>query len=204
MKQHRFRRGYRKSASKLHRAVGDALLSEDSPFRTYRVYQEYPLHKIVGSNRKILDLSNTFNTRLNALLFDWVILDLQLVIEAHGEQHYKPVDFGGEGEEKAEENFLQQIHRDKLKEELAKEAGFVYLSISYTEIDQLLTDGPSYLWKRYQAILGSNGNTSNAIDINITHNKTPENSEKRSIRLQRARDYRKTQYKKFKQMKEKS
>jgi len=107
MKSRRLSHAYRKNASRLHRAVGDALLNKESPFKNYKVYQEYPVNRI---NPDYQDGRHKF---------DWVILDLRLVIEVHGEQHFKPVDFGGEGSDKAEENWRDTQFRDTKKKRAA-------------------------------------------------------------------------------------
>ena len=66
---------YRKNASELHRAIGNILLSKEGPFSLYKIHQEYPVHKI----------NPNFKSKRHK--FDWVILDLSVVIEGHGQQH---------------------------------------------------------------------------------------------------------------------
>ena len=46
---------------------------------------------------------------------DFFIPLLNIAIECQGEQHYKPVDFAGNGEEWAKKLFEQNIKRDKIK-----------------------------------------------------------------------------------------
>jgi hypothetical protein len=55
------------------------------------------------------------------------------VIELHGEQHYKPVTFGGITREEAEENFRQQNIRDENKRKAAEEAGWIYIVFKFDE-----------------------------------------------------------------------
>ena len=45
----------------------------------------------------------------------------KLAIEYHGEQHYKPVNFGGISNKRAKENLLNSHNRDMIKEYKIKE-----------------------------------------------------------------------------------
>jgi hypothetical protein len=117
MKTRRLQTAYRSIASKLHRKVGDILRS--SPvFSGWKVYQEYPV------NRLNPDFSD------GRCKFDWVILDLKIVIECHGRQHYESVCFGGEPE-KAIAAFHRMKQRDEAKREAAIAVGFSYLVVPY-------------------------------------------------------------------------
>lgn len=135
MKESRFQEAYRSNASKLHITVGDCL-RDSSIFSGYNIYQEYPVNKINS------------DYPCAAHKFDWVIPDLFLVIECHGEQHYRGVRFGGISEEEATSNFLHQRHRDNMKMNAAVSAGWTYLTISFADIDQI---NDSYIWSVYQA-----------------------------------------------------
>jgi len=135
MKTNRLDLQYRESASKLHKKIGDILLWPGGLFATYKVYQEYPVNRI---NINYNDASHKF---------DWVVLDLRLVIEAHGAQHFKPVDFGGQGKDKTIDNWHNMKYRDHKKEQAAIEAGYTYIIISYEDINAI-TD--SYIWGMYQ------------------------------------------------------
>lgn len=120
-KDSRLRRGYRKSASALHKAVGK-ILYNDTIFKFCKVYQEYPVNRI----------SSYFDSGREK--FDWVILDpYRAVLECHGEQHYKPVRFGGMTEEEAQANYEQQVIRDQKKRKAAEKAGYAYIVIKYNE-----------------------------------------------------------------------
>ena len=141
MKSRRFASRYRQNASKLHKRVGDILQAPGSPFRNFKIYQEYPVSRVNPEYHN------------NSHKFDWVILDLYLVIEAHGEQHYNPVAFGGMDYEEATECFLQQRHRDNSKMDAAVEAGFTYIVIPYH--DYKLVDA-DYIWNLYQKCYNPN------------------------------------------------
>ena len=121
MKTNRFK-FYRENVSKLHRKVGDTLRAS-SYFNKYPIYQEYPVSKI-----------NT-NYSTNAHHFDWVVLKLNVVFEVHGEQHYKPVSFGGKmSKEETMSNFLDLTYRDKEKKKAAIEAGWTYVEIPFDAV----------------------------------------------------------------------
>lgn len=127
MKSSRFKYEYRKSASKLHRIVGDILRSSKL-FQNYQVLQEYPVCKINPNHKSGREH------------FDWVLLDLKCVIEVMGGQHYK-VAFG------CGQTGLKDIQeRDERKKQAAIDAGFVYIAIKFDEIKLVTED---YIWKLY-------------------------------------------------------
>ena len=109
------------STSNPHRLIGRILFSS-SIFSHYRILEEYPVVKV---NPLYGD---------NSHRFDWVILDLKLVIEVHGEQHYRPVRFGGVSIEEAILNYNTQQWRDNRKQRAAEDAGWVYLSIPHWDL----------------------------------------------------------------------
>ncbi len=107
-----------KNASKLHKHVGQLLVGL---FPNYEVRQEYPVSKVhVGfkSNRE---------------KFDWVVLGLNVVVEVHGEQHYRPVCFGGITGDQAKRNFRKRQEVDWDKQDAAQRAGWAYLVVKYDE-----------------------------------------------------------------------
>lgn len=135
MKNSRFQYTYRKSASKQHRQVGDILRSS-SFFKNYQIYQEYPVNRInpeYTSSREH---------------FDWVVLELKLVIEVHGIQHTVGTDFSGKlTPEETEEQFQALQMRDKDKEKAAIKAGYTYIAIPYNiEITE------QYIIEQYQKL----------------------------------------------------
>jgi hypothetical protein len=133
MKAHRFNSSYRKNSSKLHKKIGE-ILRNGKLFSGFLIYQEYPVNRVNP------------NYHSAAHMFDWVIPDLHLVIECHGEQHYQPVTFGGISKEEAEVKLVQQKKRDTEKEEAALFAGYTYIAVPYTD---LKTVDENYLWELY-------------------------------------------------------
>ena len=163
MKQRRFRRSYRQTASALHRVVGRALRFEGGPFESHKCYQEYPCNKV----------DVTFNNSRRK--FDWVVLDLKLVIECHGRQHYEDVSHFGV-------SYKDQAIIDCRKQYAAITAGFTYIVVPYYE-QGFVT--PEYLWDKYQE----------------SYNDTPPpvavkkiESEYDRQRKEKAREYRRARY----------
>ena len=128
MKSSRFNTQYRNNASNLHKAIGEVLHEEGGAFSFYKIYQEYPVQKI--------DEEYPYASHK----LDWVVLDLKLVIECHGKQHYEPSGFGEKNPHKVIDSFLDQKHRDKLKMEAVIKKGFTYLEIPYTVIGKVTSE----------------------------------------------------------------
>lgn len=110
---------YNENASKYHRAMGELL--EELNLTGLGIYQEHIVKDICPSHPNPLDR------------YDFYIPALNLVIEVHGQQHYKPATFGGISKEKASFNFAKGSIRDTEKALSAKQNGFVYISFSYKE-----------------------------------------------------------------------
>ena len=73
----------------------------------------------------------------NKLLFDFYLPDYNIAIEYDGEQHYKPVCFGGVSKDVALKNFeLVQI-RDSIKTEYCEDNNIQLLRIAYTDFDRI-------------------------------------------------------------------
>ena len=64
---------------------------------------------------------------------DWYIKDLNTVIEVHGEQHSKPVSFGGISKDKATNAFLGNRLRDIRKKQALIGEGYAFVEIWYDE-----------------------------------------------------------------------
>ena len=129
----RFDFSYRENASKLHRKVGDTLRS--SPFfSSHLIFQEYPINRIDSSYK-------------GSHFYDWVILDLLIVIECHGEQHYEKINFGGISDDDAHSNFLAQRYRDRKKMDAAIKAGFTFIEVPYWDLKKIDSD---YLYNLYE------------------------------------------------------
>lgn len=122
MKSARFNKEYRENASSLHKIVGDILLYGNT-FKLYKIYQEYPVKAINP---------DFYNPQCK---YDWVILDLKIVIEIMGEQHYKPVRWSRDitvGE--AEMNFQDTQRKDEQKKNAALEVGFSYVALDFKTV----------------------------------------------------------------------
>lgn len=181
MKSSRFRYSYRENSSNLHQSIGEIL--RNGSLSGYKIYQEYPVNKIDPS----------FSD--GRCKFDWVILDLRVVIEVHGEQHYKPVRWSKEiSEEEAIANFHQLQERDQAKKQAAISSGYTYLAISYQEIKNETIDS-SWLIEKIK----ENRKEQEGSD---TYNKKAEEEKKKSKRISTpdwAKDYKKKQYQRQKE-----
>ena len=62
-----------------------------------------------------------------------------IVIEYDGEQHERPVRFGGISQEEAEEKFQKTKDYDKLKDDFCRDNGYKMLRISYKDYPNILT-----------------------------------------------------------------
>jgi hypothetical protein len=179
LKTSRWKHAYRSNASKLHIAVGE-LLRNSKFFSGYEIYQEYPVNYIWED----------FHSGKEK--FDWVIQGLKVVIECHGEQHYKPVDFSGKlSEDQVVSNFKDIQFRDKLKADAAAKAGYTYIEISYK-------DEPTEVWLLEQ--IATNFSPLPAVS---KPEPSQEEKDKRKARLNKAKEYRKVRYNKLKGQKKK-
>lgn len=73
----------------------------------------------------------------NPLYYDFYIPHLKTALEYDGEQHYKPVDFNGEGMEIATEKFETQLVRDQIKNNYSKRKNIKLIRIPYWERDNI-------------------------------------------------------------------
>jgi hypothetical protein len=168
MKSRRFAY-YRENASKLHNSVGAILRC--SPFTQHKVYQEYPVNRI----------DPDFPSGRHK--FDWVILDLAVVIECHGEQHYRTVKWSKDiTDEEAYKALLDTQRRDEVKKQAAEGVGFTYVVVKYDEVDRLDAD---LLLQRIR-----DNRTSTAL------------VKKRDIWKERAREYRRQRYEYLKEVRD--
>lgn len=90
-------------------------------------------------NKIDYEVEKTFDSCKNKALlpFDFYIKEKDLLIEVDGEQHFKPINFGGISKERAIVNFEDTIKRDKIKTEWCKKHSKKLLRISYKEIKNL-------------------------------------------------------------------
>lgn len=66
------------------------------------------------------------------LRFDFFLPDKNIVIEVDGEQHFRPVSYGGISKEAAELNFVNAKRRDKIKDDYCADNGIKMARIPYT------------------------------------------------------------------------
>ena len=156
--------------SKGHARVGELLSACN-----FKYVEEYPVSKVNP------------NSRLRGW-YDWAILDLHCVIEVHGEQHYHAVDFSGKDAEGSVMKLHEQRLQDTAKERAATEAGWAYVAISYTILDDL--DVGTLFYQIRIAIEQASS---------IPTEKKPE-SEYDKERKERARIWRKEQYQRQKKI----
>lgn len=112
------------SASKFHSKVRE-LFATDLYFRYMKCYQEV----------NVADLVPDYPFRNHH--FDWFIEELQTVVELHGDQHYRVVNYGNIGYEEAHRNHLRIKDRDNTKQLAATEAGYTYRVVPYKEYKKL-------------------------------------------------------------------
>lgn len=177
-KQSRYQESYRQNASKNHTAIGN-LLRTSQIFSHYKLYQEYPV-KVINPSFKS-----------GRERFDWVILDLKVIIECHGQQHKMPVRFGGISQEEAEENFKWQKHRDHAKQQAAIAAGYTYVIIWYDEevTEEILLDKIEAAQSFLRPVVDTV--------------EKPQRDVKHQERLAKAREYRKARYKQMREWRKK-
>lgn len=73
----------------------------------------------------------------NALRIDAFDNDNNIAFEYNGEQHYRPVDFAGKGDEWASEEFTKTTKRDKAKVEYFKTHKISYIFVPYWERENM-------------------------------------------------------------------
>jgi len=170
---------YAKNASKLHRKIGD-ILSSSSPWKGFKVSQEV----------LVRDLFPSWGSGTER--YDWVIRDLFTVIEAHGVQHFRVSTFGQEAGE-AIMNFQAQQSRDDRKQEVADQHNWTYIMIPYSDERKL---DANYLKDVYEKA------NCNAAPV-IPEKSEDKFEEARKQRLALAKQYRREQYARQKEYKEK-
>jgi len=191
---------YAKNASKLHRAMGDCLVSSEV-FSHYRIEQEVSVRVILptypfGSHK-----------------FDYAIFGINVVIECHGKQHYDVQTFGQEMAQ-AVQGFKNQRKRDQAKKDAALTAGFVYIEVPYTALKKIDED---LIWglylegqKELETYVGEEIPTDHAKQTIQEEVKRAQSERRKAYlespghkaTLERARDYRKKRYQEQKRIKD--
>lgn len=75
----------------------------------------------------------------HVLLFDFYIPALNMAIEYDGEQHFRPVQFGGSNDTKAILRFERGQKHDQIKNNYCRDNGIILLRIDYTQYDEVET-----------------------------------------------------------------
>jgi len=179
MKISRFKDEYRKNSSSLHKIVGN-ILKESNFFRLHKIYQEYPV---------VLINPDFWNSKCK---YDWVILDMGIVIEIMGEQHYKPVRWNrniSAGE--AEMNFQDTKRKDEQKKNAALEVGF-----SYVELDFNTVRNKDFNEQKLIELITKNKNTATHTEIVRTKKKAQKTPD---WIVQKRRENSKKQYRRAKE-----
>jgi len=132
MKIRRLKYELRSNASSYHTKVADILRSS-TLLRAYRSYNEYPVNKI---NPDWKD---------GRAKIDWVILDLRLAIEVHGEFHDTPSTIGGCSKKEAVLKMQERQRADAAKEAAIRAVGWLYVAVWYYED---ITE--ELIWKKIQ------------------------------------------------------
>lgn len=114
------------SQSNFHNKVRK-FLATDRILKGFKAYQEVPVRDLIPHYPA-------------THFFDWYVEELHLVIELHGEQHYRVVNFGNISYESAQKNFRDIRRRDAQKKAAAIEAGYSYLEISYKQYQKLTAE----------------------------------------------------------------
>ena len=79
------------------------------------------------------------------LPFDFYLFDHNIMLEIDGQGHYKPTNFGGISDEKAEENFKITKYHDNIKDNYCIDNSINLLRIPYFIIDNKNIDLEDYL-----------------------------------------------------------
>ncbi len=108
----------------------------DEFFKNLSCYQEV----------KVSALVNGYSSNQHCI--DWYIEEFRLVIELHGNQHYKMSNFGNQPYDTAVKSFNNMKYRDNLKKTALLESGYEYLEIPYK--DQQKVDAKYLIRKIYE------------------------------------------------------
>lgn len=103
----------------------------------HSIYEEEVFHffdSLIQGTEYSIERQKTFpflkNNDNNSLFVDFLIPEKKIIIEVQGEQHFMPVDFNDEGDEKAKVNFERQCINDEIKYQRCTENGYTVLYFS--------------------------------------------------------------------------
>jgi hypothetical protein len=98
-------------------------------------------HNVVYERQKSFDgcINPTTQRRLK---YDYYVPHVNLLIEYDGEHHFRPISFGSRSDtidsaDRAQQQYEDVIHRDKVKNQFAKQNNIPLLRISYEKFDQI-------------------------------------------------------------------
>lgn len=95
------------------------IFTTESFFKKLSCYQEV----------NVKDLIPTYQYHTHR--YDWYIKELNLILELHGDQHYKPISFGNVSFREKMNTFQNIQQRDSMKESAALENDLFYLALPY-------------------------------------------------------------------------
>ena len=107
--------------------------------------------KKIIHNLNMMNINHTYDKPFEALTleckqnlrFDFYIPEFKCFIEFDGEQHFRPVKFGGMSDEKAQQSFERTVQHDNIKNEFCSRNGYDLLRIKYNDylnIERILYD----------------------------------------------------------------
>lgn len=111
---------YYESASDFHNNLRE-IFCTDAYFKQIQCFQEVPVNNLVEN----------YDSPLEAV--DWYIESLNVIIELHGEQHYKMTSFGNTSFAQKKINFNNIKYRDNKKRTALIDAGFIFIEIPYKD-----------------------------------------------------------------------
>lgn len=113
----------------------DILRGENGCKECYNSVGENLIASCLDDNNILYERQKTFDDckYKNVLRFDFYIESMNIIIEYDGEQHFKPVTYGGLSEEEALHEYNLTRIRDKIKNEYCKKKGIELIRIPYYE-----------------------------------------------------------------------
>ena len=108
------------SSSAFHEKIR-SILCTDTFFKSLSCFQEVPLTGLVEG----------YDSPYHHI--DWYIDELGIVIELHGAQHYKIINFGNKAYHAAASDFHNIRYRDNKKKTALLKAGYEYREVSYKD-----------------------------------------------------------------------
>tara|TARA_R110002020_G_scaffold268819_3_gene484062 strand:+ start:17210 stop:17722 length:513 start_codon:yes stop_codon:yes gene_type:complete len=114
--------------------IGDPNLNASKRHRElYNIFFNSPYFKkmVIKQEVSVRDLVPAYPTARHKT--DWYIKDLGVIIEIMGEQHSKPVNFGGVHTHIVRTEFGNIKKRDNMKKHALIEEGYTYVELWYNE-----------------------------------------------------------------------